>query len=55
MFMDSLNPMDLFTRGSNVGGSAPSFYGKELTRGLTAPLFKVSSDSYQLIFSGGSL
>lgn len=41
VFLDNLNPIQLVVRGSSLDGNAPSYYGLEITRGLTAQLVKM--------------
>lgn len=41
VYLDSLVPVQLFVRGADLQGSAPSYYAVTLTRGLQATLVKV--------------
>ncbi len=42
-YLDSLIPVQVFARGANLQGGAPTFYALQLTRGLEAKLVKVVS------------
>ncbi len=41
VFLDSLVPVQLFARGTNLQGTTPSYYAVNITRGLQATLVKV--------------
>jgi hypothetical protein len=44
-YLDSLVPIQLFVRGANLQGAAPTYYAVNVTRGLQATLVKVVNGS----------
>ena len=43
IYLDSLVPAQVFVRGTNLQGAAPSYYAVNVTRGLQATLVKVAN------------
>ncbi|MCX7665429.1 MAG: Ig-like domain-containing protein, partial [Gemmataceae bacterium] len=49
ILLDSLIPMQVFVRGSNLNSATPSYYAVEVTRGLNIALVKVQNGQTQVL------